>query len=45
VDKLKRSGAKDEQLKVVQEYCEVLAADRNYLFGEALPIGLRLLNE
>ena len=42
VDKLKKNGAKEEQLKVVQEYCEVSAADRNHLFGEELPAGLRL---
>jgi molecular chaperone DnaK (HSP70) len=42
VDKLRRSGAKEEQLKAVQEYSEVSAAEREYLFGEELPAGLRL---
>jgi molecular chaperone DnaK (HSP70) len=42
VDKLRRSGAGAEQIRVVQEYCEISAADRNELFGEQLPAGLRL---
>ena len=44
VDKLKQAGAKDEQIRSVQEYREVSAADRNDLFGEQLPVGLRLLS-
>jgi molecular chaperone DnaK (HSP70) len=43
VAKLTRSGASSAQIRVVQEYCEVLAADRNDLFGEQLPAGLRLI--
>jgi molecular chaperone DnaK (HSP70) len=43
VEKLMRSGANNAQIRVVQEYCEVLAADRNDLFGEQLPAGLRLI--
>jgi hypothetical protein len=42
VDKLKRAGAKDEQIRNVQEDREVSAADRNDLFGQQLPAGLRL---
>jgi molecular chaperone DnaK (HSP70) len=44
VGKLKRSGANDAQVRVVQEYCEVEAWDRNDLFGEQLPAGLRLID-
>ena len=43
VEKLMRSGANQAQVRVVEEYCEVLAADRNDLFGEQLPAGLRLV--
>jgi hypothetical protein len=43
VAKLTKSGASLAQIRVVQEYCEVLAADRNDLFGEQLPAGLRLI--
>jgi len=42
VEKLRQSGAKDIQLSNVREYHEVSAADRNDLFGEQLPAGLRL---
>ena len=41
INKLRRAGAKPEQIRIVQEHCEVSAAERNYLFGEALPVGLR----
>ncbi|MGB0127806.1 MAG: hypothetical protein WBP72_09215, partial [Rhodocyclaceae bacterium] len=41
-EKLKRSGAKEEQVRVVKEFCPISAADQNYLFGEELPVGLRL---
>jgi hypothetical protein len=34
--------ARPEQIRVVQEQCELSAADRNELFGEELPAGLRL---
>jgi hypothetical protein len=44
VAKLKQAGAKDEQIRNVQEYREVSANDRNDLFGEQLPAGLRLSN-
>jgi hypothetical protein len=42
VEKLKQAGAREEQIRGVQEYQEVSAADRNDLFGEQLPAGLRL---
>ncbi|MGB7987779.1 MAG: Hsp70 family protein [Candidatus Methylophosphatis roskildensis] len=42
IDKLKRMRARPEQIRVVQEYCELSSSDRNELFGEALPAGLRL---
>lgn len=42
VEKLRRSGAKAEQVRTVQEYYEVSTAEREYLFGEELPAGLRL---
>lgn len=42
VAKLKQAGAKDEQIESVLEHREVSAADRNDLFGEQLPAGLRL---
>lgn len=42
VDKLKQMGARPEQIRIVREYCEVSTADRNDLFGEQLPAGLRL---
>ena len=42
IDKLKRMRARPEQIRVVQEYCELTSSDRNELFGEALPAGLRL---
>jgi molecular chaperone DnaK (HSP70) len=41
--KLARSGANEVQIRMVREYCEVAAADRNDLFGEQLPAGLRLI--
>src|SRR5262249_13449952 len=43
IEKLIRWGANDGQIRVVQEHCEVLAAERNDLFGEQLPTGLRLI--
>jgi hypothetical protein len=42
VEKLRQSGAKAEQIRIVAEYCEVSTDDRNDLFGEQLPSGLRL---
>ena len=42
-EKLGQAGAKDEQIRCVLEYREVSAADRNDLFGEQLPAGLRLV--
>ena len=41
-EKLRQAGAKDMQISNVREYHEVSAADRNELFGEQLPAGLRL---
>lgn len=42
IEKFKRMRARPEQIRVVQEQCELSAADRNELFGEELPAGLRL---
>jgi hypothetical protein len=42
IQKLKRTGARPEQIRMVEECCEVSAAERNDLFGEQLPAGLRL---
>jgi hypothetical protein len=42
LDKLRRSGASDEQLRCVRSRCEVTTAERNQLFGEELPAGLSL---
>jgi molecular chaperone DnaK (HSP70) len=42
IEKFKRMRARPEQIRVVQEHCELSAADRNELFGEELPAGLRL---
>ena len=42
VEKLEQAGAKEEQIRNVQEYREVSAAERSELFGEQLPAGLRL---
>ncbi|HQR53290.1 MAG TPA: Hsp70 family protein [Burkholderiales bacterium] len=42
VGKLKQARAKNELILGVHEYREVSAADRNELFGEQLPAGLRL---
>lgn len=42
IAKLKQAGAKDEQIASVQEHRELSATDRNELFGEQLPAGLRL---
>jgi molecular chaperone DnaK (HSP70) len=45
VDRLRRTGAKDEELRIVEQYEEISAAERDYLFGEGLPVGLRLSND
>jgi hypothetical protein len=45
LQKLKQTGAKEEQLKVVRELCEISSEERNLLFGEALPVGLRLAKD
>ncbi len=42
IEKLTQAGAKYELIRGVQEYRAVSAADRNELFGEQLPAGLRL---
>ncbi|MGH8565392.1 MAG: Hsp70 family protein [Gammaproteobacteria bacterium] len=44
IEKLKESGAREADWHVVQEYHEVTGEDRNALFGEELPAGLRLLH-
>jgi hypothetical protein len=41
-EKLAQAGAKEDQIRNVQEYREVSAAERSELFGEQLPAGLRL---
>lgn len=43
VDKLKREGAKEAQWRVIEEHCEVSAEERDYLYGEELPVGLALI--
>ncbi|MGH8480317.1 MAG: Hsp70 family protein [Gammaproteobacteria bacterium] len=43
IEKLKHSGAREADWRVVQEYHEVTVEDRSALFGEELPAGLRLL--
>jgi len=43
IEKLKQSGAREADWRVVQEYHEVTGEDRNALFGEELPAGLRLV--
>lgn len=45
IDKLKCMRARPEQIRMVQELCEVSAIERDELFGEALPAGLRLSTE
>jgi hypothetical protein len=42
IAKLKEARAKNDLILCVQEYREVSADDRNELFGEQLPAGLRL---
>jgi molecular chaperone DnaK (HSP70) len=43
IQKLKLSGAKEEQLRLVREFAEVSSEEQNALFGEELPAGLRLV--
>jgi len=43
IEKLKQSGAREADWRVVQEYHEITGEDRNALFGEELPAGLRLV--
>jgi molecular chaperone DnaK (HSP70) len=45
LDKLRKSGAREEQLRIVRERCEMSSADRDSLFGEELPSGLSLAGE
>jgi hypothetical protein len=42
LEKLRQSGAKEEQLRIVRERCEITAEEQTFLFGEELPAGLRL---
>jgi hypothetical protein len=42
IDKLRRSGASEEQVAQVRDYRPVDTAERERLFGEELPVGLRL---
>lgn len=44
IEKLRQSGARREQLLVVQEYHALTQADRNDLFGEELPDGLGVVS-
>ncbi len=43
VEKLKREGAKELQWQIVREHHPVSSEERNFLFGEELPIGLQLV--
>jgi DNA-K related protein len=43
--KLVRLGGKEEWLRAVREVVTVADADRTLFFGEALPVGLRLVEE
>jgi hypothetical protein len=45
LDKLRKSGAREEQLRIVRQRCEISSADRDSLFGEELPSGLSLAGE
>jgi hypothetical protein len=45
VDKrLVTAGLRDEQIRVVREYVPMAEAERAALFGEGLPVGLRLVD-
>ncbi|MGH8508858.1 MAG: Hsp70 family protein [Gammaproteobacteria bacterium] len=44
IEKLKREGAKDLQWQIVREHHPISSAERNYLFGEELPVGLQLVD-
>ena len=44
IEKLKRDGAKELQWKIVREHHPVSSEERNYLFGEELPVGLQLVD-
>ncbi len=43
IDKLRGCGAREADWRVVQEYHAISGEDRNALFGEQLPAGLRLV--
>ncbi len=44
IEKLKREGAKELQWKIIREHHPVSSEERNYLFGEELPVGLQLVD-
>ncbi|MFH0342274.1 MAG: Hsp70 family protein [Chromatiales bacterium] len=44
VEKLKREGAKELQWQIVREHHPVSSEERNFLFGEELPVGLQLVD-
>lgn len=44
IEKLKREGAKELQWQIVREHHAISSAERNYLFGEELPVGLQLVD-
>ncbi len=42
IDKLREAGARAPEWQVVQSYHAVTREERDYLFGETMPVGLRL---
>ncbi|MFH0351927.1 MAG: Hsp70 family protein [Chromatiales bacterium] len=44
VEKLKREGAKELQWQIVREHHPISSEERNFLFGEELPVGLQLVD-
>ncbi|MGH8531803.1 MAG: hypothetical protein ACREV1_03500, partial [Gammaproteobacteria bacterium] len=44
VEKLKREGAKELQWQIVREHHAISSEERNFLFGEELPVGLQLVD-
>jgi hypothetical protein len=43
--RLVKEGARDEALRAVREIVATTDADRIAIFGDALPVGLRLVDE
>ena len=44
VEKLKREGARELQWQIVREHHAISSEERDYLFGEELPVGLQLVD-